>query len=206
VNKSTDTESKLLATLKRHAPHVVRVYHGDDHRDVAVPTRRRKWSQVIEAIEGRAWTSCELRDKAGAVLGYVENDSAASGLEELGEDYGGTAGELRLAERIVNIAMRAAREAVASRDRETTQLLAAQGSVVAEMQAGMRAIVEVYREQMVAKQEVAEANTEAAVAAATASQGQLKELMEALPVLVQALPMLKGLLSSGGGGVPSSAK
>lgn len=195
--KATNPNESLLATLKRHNPARVRVYHGDDSRDVAVPTRRRRWDAVISAITGRAWTSCELLDKSGAVLGYVDNEAAAGTVEELGEAYEGTRGELRLGERIASLVVRHTREAMHYRDRELTQLLQAQGEVVRQMSEGVRAIVDAYREQMVVRQEAAEVSADAAVAAATANQGQLKELMEALPVLVQALPMLRGLLASG---------
>jgi hypothetical protein len=196
--KTTNVNETLLATLKRYNPARVRVYHGEDTREVAVPTRRRRWDAVIAAIMGRAWTSCELLDKSGAVLGYADNETAATDVEELGDVLdAGTRGQLVLGERIAALVVRQTHNALSHRDRELTQLLQAQGEVVRQMSEGMRAVVDAYREQSMARQEAAEATTEAAVAAATANQGQLKELLEALPVLLQALPMLRGLLASG---------
>lgn len=202
TTKSPTTEDKLLSTLKRHNPARVRVTHGEDVREIAVPTRRRKWGTVIAAIEGRAWSSCELLDKSGGVLAYVENDSLAGELSDLGETYEGTRGELRLGERIAALAIRSMRDAISFRDRETAQLLQAQGAVVREMAEGVRAIADVYREQMQVRQESAETATEAAVAAATANGSQVKELLEAMPLILQAVPMLRGLLASG---APASA-
>lgn len=71
--------AKLLLALRRLAPHVIRVYDSaDEYRDVAVPSRRKRWTQVIETIEARAWVRCELRAKGGAVLGYVEQETIDS--------------------------------------------------------------------------------------------------------------------------------
>ncbi len=182
---------KLLATLKRHNPHKVRSFVGDDDsRDIAVPTRRRKWSQVIEAIESRAWTRVELLDKSGALLASVDNEGPAGGLEDI--ELGRTGGQVLLAERMVAMCIKAQRDAMTFRDAEVTALLRAQGDVVREMTAGMRALTAMYQEQVDVAQTLAENRT---LAAAGPEKDQLTQLLEAAPLMMQAMPMLRALLS-----------
>lgn len=184
------TAEKLLASLKRHNPARVVAYAGDDDaRAIAVPTRRKRWAQVIEAIQALAWTRVEMQDKAGAVLGYVENTEPASGLADLGTDK--SAGELRLAERIVTLVLKGQRDAMTFRDAEVTALLKAQGDVVREMTAGMRALTSMYQEQVVAAEQLAETR---AMALATPEKGDLAQLLDAAPQIVQALPLIRALL------------
>ncbi len=180
---------KLLSTLRAHCPSKVRAYAGDDDaRDIAVPTRRKKWAQVIAAVEARAWSRVELLDKSGAVLAYVENEAPARELQDLGS---GVTGPVAEAHRIVELVIKAQRETMTFRDAEVTALLQAQGSVVREMVMGMQALTAMYREQVSAAGEVAalQATAEAG------GGGQLRELVEAAPTLLQMIPMLKGLLS-----------
>jgi hypothetical protein len=189
------TRETLLATLKRHNPHKVRAYNGeDDSRDIAVPQRRRRWASVIEAIEAKPWSRVEMLDKSGAVLGYCDNEGPSRDVEDLAPSFSGIGGQLLLGERIAHLCMTSVAKAVAQRDDETKALLAAQRDVVKEMASAVQALGEVYREQTVAAEQAAESR---AIAAAAGEGGQLKELMEALPVLMQALPLLRGLLGSG---------
>ncbi len=188
--------AKLLASLKRHNPAKVRAYAGDDDsRDIAVPTRRRRWSQVIEAIEARSWSRVEMLDKAGAVLGYVEHTDAAGEVETLAQGKPTAINEARA---IVELVLKGQKEAMAFRDSEVKELLAAQGSVVREVVAAMNALTAMYREQVDAGMEVAAMRA----TADAGSGGQLKELIDAAPTLLQMLPMLKGLL--GGPEVPTN--
>lgn len=188
-----DTDTKLLATLKRHNPFKVRCYNGeDDTRDVAVPQRRRRWASVISAIEAKPWSRVELLDKSGAVLGYADNEGAARDVEELGPSFAGIGGQLLLGERIAALAVKTAVDAMKLRDSEQQSLLKAQGDVVRELTNGVRALAEVYREQNIAVEEAAEARI---AAVAEASGGDWKQLVEALPVLLQAMPILKSLVS-----------
>jgi hypothetical protein len=187
---------KLLATLKRHNPSKVRAYAGDDdHRDIAVPTRRKRWAQVIEAIEAKSWTRVELLDKSGAVIAYVENTSAASELEDVGE--GKVSRTRSESEWILNLVIRAQREAMGFRDAEVQSLLRAQGDVVRELSRAMQELSGIYTEQRKAAVETAEIR-----AAATAGGSEWKELLEAAPQLLQMLPLLRGLLASGGSSQP----
>ena len=190
---------KLLASLKRHNPARVVAYAGDDDaRTIAVPTRRKRWAQVIEAINAVAWTRVELQDKSGAVLGYVENTEPAGTLSDLGTDK--STGELRLAERIVTLVLKGQRDAMTFRDAEVSALLKAQGDVVREMTAGMRALTAMYQEQVVAAEQLAETR---ALATATPEKGQLAELLEAAPQIMQALPLIRAML--GGDAPPNGA-
>lgn len=188
---------KLLASLKRHNPSKVRAYAGDDDgRDIAVPTRRRRWSQVIEAIEAKEWSRVELLDKSGAVLGYVDNTEGAGELRDIGS---GTDGKITEVQRIVQIVINAQRDAMQFRANEVAEVMQAQSVVIKELVAGVGALGAMYREQV-------DAATETAAMRATAAAGdggQLKELLDAAPTLLQMIPVLKGLL--GGGDVKHQA-
>lgn len=187
---------KLLASLKRYNPAKVRAYaNDDDFRDIAVPTRRKRWAQVIEAIEARAWTRVEMLDKSNAVIGYVDNLGPASSLEDLDGPASKTRSE---AEWVVNLVVRAQREAMAFRDSEVQSLLRAQGDVVRELSRAMQELSGIYTEQRRAAVETAEIRA----AAAASSGGEWKELLEAAPQLLQVLPYLKQLI--GGGSAPKN--
>lgn len=181
---------RLLATLKRHNPAKVRAYaNDDDYRDIAVPTRRKRWAQVIEAIDARAWSRVELLDKSNAVIAYVDNTSPATDVEEFALTSGGkTRAD---AEWIVNLCVRAQREAMAFRDAEVQALLKAQGDVVRELSRAMQELSGIYSEQRRAAVEVAE------MRAGAAAGGEWKELLDAAPQLLQMLPYLKQLMGGG---------
>lgn len=207
-----EKESALVLQLRRLDPAAVRVMNGDDEREVvAVPTRRRKWASVVEAIEARSWSSCVALDKSGKTLGHIENTSGASELQDIGNPvaYAGLAGQVTLAERIVGIAMAASERTLRHRDAEVAELLKAQGQVVQQMSAGMSALSDVFRAQVEAAQDAADARVEmvsaeaqaAAAAASAESGGDWKQLLEALPIIMQALPMLKQIA----GGAPTVA-
>lgn len=192
------TTVKLLAALRRHDPFKVRAYNGeDDTRDIAVPQRRKRWATVISAIEAKAWTRVELLDKSGAVLGYAENEGGARDVEELSPSFVGVGGQLLLGERIAQLCMRSVQLATASRDDEMKALLQAQGEVVREMVTAVKSLGEVYRDRSDAAEDAAESRMQAAAMAAEAAGGDFKQLLEALPTLMQAMPMLRALLAGG---------
>lgn len=199
MNLTNATSDKLYASLKRHNPARVRAFTSDDDvREISVPTRKRRWPQVVEAIEARSWSRVELCDKGGAVLGYVENTEPARELEAIE----GSGGAVREAERIMALVLRAQRDTMTFRDAEVTSLLKAQGDVVRELVAGMRALTALYQEQVTAAEQAAELRT---MAAQTPERGQLAELLEAAPAIMQALPMLRALLSGGTAGPKNGA-
>lgn len=200
MTDNTDrTVTKLLATLRTHSPAKVRAYTSDDeYRDIAVPTRRKKWAQVIAAVEARAWSRCELLDRSGAVLAYVENTDPAQGVEDVGAPAPAKlSSEYQLAVKITELCLKAQREAMSFRDSEMKELLGAHGQVIKEMVTGMQVLSELYKEHVTVASEVAGLNAEAEARAAAGNGGQLKELIEAAPLIMQVLPMLKQLLGSG---------
>jgi hypothetical protein len=193
----SQTSEKLLASLKRHNPSKVRAYAGDDDvRDIAVPTRRRRWSQVIEAIEARAWSRVELLDKSGGVLGYVENTEPATEPEDLGPAGGGRVTEVqRLVEMFTRSQERTLQMAFAHRDAEVVNVMQAQGAVVRELVQGMHALTAMYQQQVTVAADVA-----ANQAALAAGDGDaLKQLVDAAPMILQMMPLLKGLLNGNAG-------
>jgi hypothetical protein len=178
---------KLYDKLRKLNPSKVRAIAGDEIREIAVPERRKKWSQVIEAVTAGAWHRCELLNKRGEVLGYVDNTAPASDLEDFADNR-----KRSEVQWIVELVVRAQRDALAYRDSEVQALLQAQGQVVRELSAGVRDVAALYREQAVAARDLG---------AMQAGQGDiLDELLKAAPELLKVLPMVRSLLS----GDPSS--
>lgn len=193
-----DITGKLLAALRKNNPAKVRAYAGDDdHRDIAVPSdKRKKWAQVIATIDARSWSRVELLNKAGEILACVDNTSPAGDVEDIGSGLPANIGaQLTLAERIVAMVMKAQRETMTFRDSEVSSLLKAQGDVVREMAGGIRALSEVYREQVVAAEDAAESRAQAAITAA-GDNSDMKQLLDAAPQILQLLPALKAMLGS----------
>lgn len=161
-----------------------------------MPTRRKKWGQVIAAIDAKAWSRVELLDKSGSALAYVDNDGPAREVEELAPSFVGMGGQMLLAERIAALCMNSVARAVSQRDEETKALLVAQREVVSasvasvrEMAEAVKSLGEVYRENVVAAEEAASAR---ALVEAGGNDGLLKQLTELAPLL----PMLKQLVGS----------
>ncbi len=184
---------KLLAALKRDKPSRVVVYVGDKEREVAVRGGRNAASQTLRAIEALgAWSRVELLDRKAALLGTVENTDPAGELQELGAPTGMNA----QLERLLALFMKYSREALAFRDAEVRTVMQAQAEVLREQSAAVKALTSLYQQQLATAHETAEMRLEAAVAAA-GSEGNWQQLVEAIPTIVQALPMLRGLLAGG---------
>lgn len=181
------TDMVLLATLKKYAPSKVRAFVGEEGRDIAVPTRRKRWAQVVTTVESLgAWSRLELIDKSGALLHAIENADPAGELVDLPAN--GRAADVAA---MVSIVVRAQEQALRFRNEEVLGLIRAQSEVTRELTAGMRALTQLYQEQIAVARETATLQAEG-----DASGDQMKQLMEALPLLLQALPALRGLLSS----------
>jgi hypothetical protein len=180
---------RLLAKLRQLAPHRVRVYDGSgEHRDVSVPNRRKRWSAVIEAIEAKTWVQCELLDKGGAVLGYVENDGEAKELEQLSP--GGAKDRWFL-----EMMLKAQDTALKWRNKEHADLLTGMRDLLEVNTHATRELVEIFRVQRDVSADVA------AMQAAAANGGdmdQIIKLIEASPQLMQVVgPLLQLLLQRG---------
>lgn len=193
----TGSAAKLLATLKRHTPAKVVAMRGEDEQQViSVPGKRKRWAQVIGAVESRSWLSVDLLDKSGGLIITVENTDPARELRDL-EAHSGGGAELRLAERIVALVLKGQRDTMTFRDAEVSSLLKAQGDTLREMSNGMRALSSLYQEQVGAARDIASMQVQAAKEQATAAGGDWQQLLEALPTIMQSLPLLRSLLAGG---------
>ena len=187
--------SDLLGKLRKLNPFKVIVWNGDECRTVAVPQRRRRWPQVLEAIESAPWSRVVLQDKSGADLGYV--DGEAREVEDIsGPLAKGVSPSMAEAIAVNELVLKGQKQVAEYRDKELTTLLRAQGEVVRELVAGVRALQQVWQAQVDAATEVAALQTEAAL-----GNGGWRELLEAAPQLVPLLPHLRSMM----GGTPPKA-
>jgi len=184
---------RLLATLRRLAPAKVRVYDSsDDHRDIAVPSQRKRWGHVVQTIEARPWLRCELLDKSGAVLGYVENDGAAGEVEELTPAPGGGGGAAQ-SRWFLEMMIKAQTVALTYRDKEHIVLMQGMRDLMGAQTDAMRELTNLYRVQRDVSAEVA---TMKAAAENGGDVDQIIKLIEASPTLLQALgPLLAALMA-----------
>lgn len=198
--RETETATRLLNTLKRCNPYRVLVHNGDTDekpRTVAVPTRRRKWSAVIALIEAKPWTSCVLVDKQGDELAIVENNGAATEVEDLGGGMPqGLANQVTLGQTIATMCQNSAERALRAREGEVTAIMGAVRGVVEMMGQAFAAQTNALLTLADVKEATADARGEAAAAAASAGAGDdWKQLIEALPTIMQALPVMRSMLN-----------
>lgn len=199
-------EAKLLTELKRHGAALKRivVFNGDDDekgRAVAVPERRRKWDQVIRAVNGAAWSRVELQNGKGEVLAYVANDAPAGDLETLSE---GT-GPIRQAQAIANLVLVNVRAIVkdvqSAHAEEMRTLMATQAQLVGQYGQAMQGLAKLYEEQASVARAMADERASTAIermqSAATESPDEFAKLMESLPALLQLATVAKTMLSPG---------
>lgn len=194
--------SKLLATCRRLGPVKVRVYDAaDESRDIAVPTRRSKWSQVIAAVDARPWVRCELLNKEGAVLGYVENDGAPSDVEDLGAPASGGAAQTGA---MLRLMLDAQRVALTYRDKEHVELMRGMGDMMRTQTDAIKQLVGLYQAQVSVAAEVAAMQ---ASAEAGGDIDQWVKLIEAAPQGVAAIaPLLRVLMAGKQASKPNGAK
>lgn len=191
-----ETRARLLQKLRQLAPKRVRVLAGDDDaRDIAVPERRRKWSQVIEAIEAQPWVRVELLDRAGLVLGYVENDGPAGDLEDVGMPA--ALGTPRMAEvrAMVEIMLRAQREALAQRNAEVSTILAGTSRLIEMFVGAFPAMLQMMAMRGDAAADIArmQAQAQAQDAAKEFDPLDLVKLMSDPDAMRGLMPLLMGL-------------
>lgn len=176
------TSEQLVAHLRKCAPVKVRVVNAqDESRDVAVPNGRKRWSQVAATVEAMPWIRCELLDRSGAVLGYVQNDGAADELEDISAPAGSGSLQLRW---VLELMLRAQQTALTYRDKEHSALLQSMRDMMQVQTEAMRENVEIMRQQRDAAVEVARLQ-------AAAESG---DSMEQIVKLIEASPKLMGVL------------
>lgn len=180
---------RLLSSLRRVAPVKVRVFDAqDDARDIAVPTRRKKWSQVVLTIEARPWVRVEMLDKSGAILGYIENDGPAEELEDI--SGGGPSGDRGMLghRAFLEMMIRAQTTALQYRDKEHTVLLQNVSLILQTNAQMMQESLEIMKAQRDAAVELTQMRAQAE---AGSDMDQMIKLIEASPKLMQSIgPML----------------
>lgn len=185
----------LLQALRRLAPHGVRAYDGsDEYRDIAVPTRRKRWAQVIETIEARPWSRCELRAKGGAVLGYVERDEREREATELEDVTARMPPEAQHMRWYLDMMLRAQTMALQMVNKEHAAMFGAMQGILEVQTQATREIVELMRQQRDAASELA---TIRATAQNDDGLDQILKILEASPKLMTQIgPVLAGLMGS----------
>lgn len=183
---------RLLATMRRLAPVKVRAYDAEENaRDIAVPTRRKRWSQVVTTIESRPWVRVELCDKSGAVLGYVDNDGPAEEIEDIGT---GGNGQVANARWFLEAMIKAQTAALSFRDKEHQALLQGMVNLMQVSAEQTRELVVFMRLQRDAAIETAAARAAAAARSDEFDLEQVAEIIKASPKLLQGLaPLFFGL-------------
>jgi hypothetical protein len=179
------TIEALRDKLYKVQPYKVRLFQGDEAvRDVAAGKGRKRWTGVIEACERIAWSSAELLDKSGATLAVVDNATPATDLEPLD---GAQAGR---EDRLLNLLIRAQREALTYRDKDSAAALQACTQVMRELGAAVLTLAKLYREQV----DVA-TSTALMRAAGSGAEGKEDDLMSS-PMMQALLPeLLKRLMA-----------
>lgn len=183
-------DAELLNALKRADPELVRTYApGEDepNSEIAVPTRRRKWASVMEAIAsvGR-WSRLTFHNKKGQLLGGYERGEAGQP-EELTAPATVRAGETRA---MLELMLKGQERALAYRDKEIGQVLQAIPEVLRMMTHAMQSMTGMYQAQVAAAADIAAAN-----AADGDVLSQITELVKTAPALMPVLaPFMRGLL------------
>ena len=189
---------RLLNTLRSVAPAAVRAYDAQDNvREVAVPTRRKRWTQVIDTIVAVPWVRVVLVDKSGRELGYVENEGPAREVEDIS---GREVVEHRRETYLIELILRAQKQALQFRDQEHTTLLTSMRDLLDVNTQAMRGLAEIFAAQTRSALELGELRAAAAAASVQqqhdASGGgtgieEILKLLEASPQVLQGIaPML----------------
>jgi len=200
----SQSSEKLLATLHREKPSRMTAYVGgdEDGRSVAIRGGRKKWSQTVAAVEGLgAWTRVELLDKTGALLATVENMDPAGELQDLT----GRGGVWEQVERGMAIVQRAVEAAAKSRGEEMRTVLQAQTDLMRETTVAVKTLSALHQSHLETVRAASQAQLEATVASSQQadSEDEMGQLMQALPQILQLLPLLKGMTGGGGGAPPN---
>lgn len=152
-----------IAQLKRFEPAALKVTLSDGtEKPVAVPRVRNRWARVQQIIDAVSWVRIEALDKAGAVLGMVEDDSGAEEFVDQADD------DMRLAKILL--------EVMRSTQKETRLMfevqMRGQAELVEALIGGVRSISQSYEQSLAVQR--------AAVVAEAAGGGQGNPEMMAL--------------------------
>lgn len=182
-------DAELLNALKKADPELVRTYAPgeDEHNaEIAVPTRRRKWAAVMEAIAsvGR-WSRLTFHNKKGQLMGGYERGEPEA-VEDISAPGGARAAELN---RSLELMLKAQERALAYRDKEIGQVLQAIPEVLKMMTHAMASMTGMYQAQVQAAADIAAANVN------DGDLAQVAELLKAVPSLMPILgPVLARVL------------
>jgi hypothetical protein len=178
--------TKLVATLRRYAPARVRAWDANDKAtEIAVPNVRSRWTRVAATIEARAWVRCELLNKDGAVLGYVDNDGPAGDVEDLGDNADNAKQNAWL-----NTMLRAQQVALTYQAKEVSELLRGCTEMMRVQSEAMKQLAGMYQAQV-------QVAVETAAMQAQDNTGDIEKalaIIEAVPDAgTKLLPLIAGL-------------
>lgn len=192
----------LLEDLKKVTPTPRTIAVTDaqgDVRIVAVPQRRKRWAQVIEAIEGGpGWERLELRGVGDVVIGYIERES------EPVPPVPSTSPVVAGMESMLALMLRAQQVALSNRETEHRQVMQSMIALLEVQSRAWQGVMEVMAHQRDASVQLAETRAAAAAAAAKESEdGDLMSMLtpERLPQLMQ---MVRAMKMLAGGSAPSA--
>jgi hypothetical protein len=162
---------KAVEGIKRLAPASLKVTLRDGtEKPVAVPKQGNRWSRVQQVLDALPWVAIECLDKAGGLLGVIEDDEE---LEELVDDGNGNVGMARVLLEVMRLTMKEVKAMFEVQLRGTA-------SVMQCVVDGQNAMVESYKTALVTQQQYA--------LAAGASPDDNKEM-------VQMMQMAMGLMA-----------
>jgi hypothetical protein len=198
-------DKTLLAALKKACPSKVRVFDAaDDHRDIAISQRRNKWAQACLAIDAKPWVRCEMLDKAGNVLAYLEHDGPAGDLEDLGSTASNAAE--RTAQFNLKMMLEAQKVALSHSRQEVGDLLKGVTEVMRVNTEAIKGLASIMNQQVIVAADVAAMK---ATADAGGDMEQWIKLIEASPTLATSLGPLVGAIFkaiAGGKQLPAPPK
>ena len=132
----------IRTALITHKPALVAVYQGDElARTIRIGPNKNRWQAALDIVAKLSWTTLELRSKAGDVLAVVGPAPEPEPEPEL-------AASSDRDERLLGLMIRAQREALGYRERESAAALTACVSFVREMAASVATLGELQRMQL----------------------------------------------------------
>lgn len=202
MNPTVDQQFSAAARRHGDAVYHVRVFQNDDAiRDLPVLRKKKRWDAVRLVLDKLAWTSIEMLDKGKGTLARIDNEGPAEHVEDI------TGAQATREDRLLNLLLRAQREALTFRDAETTAALKANVDVMREMSTSVATLAGLYRETIATVQERAMALVELQPPQLPLPPGEdglvsSKLIEELVPKL---MPFLPSILAKVLGGAPPPA-